>query len=34
MWEDISKYIKEKNVLEIGCGTGQKTKIILNIQIK
>ncbi len=30
MWENISKYLKNKKVLEIGCGMGQKTKIIYN----
>lgn len=25
MWTDLSKYIKDKKVLEIGCGAGQKT---------
>lgn len=29
MWEAISKYLKNKKVLEIGCGMGQKTCNIL-----
>lgn len=29
MWEEISKYLKNKKVLEIGCGMGQKTRNIL-----
>ena len=29
MWEELSKYLNKKNVLEIGCGTGQKTVNIL-----
>ncbi|MDE5539814.1 MAG: class I SAM-dependent methyltransferase, partial [Bacilli bacterium] len=28
MWECLEKYIKNKKVLEIGCGTGQKTSNI------
>lgn len=30
MWDSIAKYLKDKKVLEIGCGTGQKTKMICN----
>lgn len=30
MWENLSKYLKNKKVLEIGCGTGQKTRNIFN----
>lgn len=29
MWENLSRYLKDKKVLEIGCGIGQKTKQIL-----
>ena len=29
MWEEISKYLKDKKILEIGCGIGQKTGNIL-----
>lgn len=28
MWEKIAQYIKNKRVLEIGCGEGQKTHLI------
>lgn len=28
MWENLSKYLNNKKVLEIGCGVGQKTKNI------
>lgn len=30
MWNNISKYLVNKKVLEIGCGIGQKTNMICN----
>ena len=30
MWKNLSKYLKNKKVLEIGCGTGEKTRNIYN----
>ena len=29
MWENLSKYLVNKKILEIGCGIGQKTKHII-----
>lgn len=29
MWENLSKYLHDKKIIEIGCGIGQKTKNIL-----
>lgn len=30
MWNELAEYLNNKNVLEIGCGIGQKTKNIIN----
>ena len=33
MWKNLSKYLKNKKVLEIGCGTGKKQEIYITILI-